>query len=69
MESVFAYTLTTDKDIIAKLHRNIKHDGVQLRFDKMGVAWRGLLLNFGTPSISPERLKLALEIWRAIRPQ
>jgi len=25
MESVFAYILTTDKAVITKLHRNIKH--------------------------------------------
>ena len=59
MESILAFFLTTDKAIITKLGQNIK----QIELYNLGIkgAWprsRDLLLNFGNPSISLERLKL-----------
>jgi len=63
MESVFAYILTTDKVIITKLHRNIKQVKYYIIVYSYGTkgAWprsRDPLLNFETPSISQEWLKL-----------
>jgi len=63
MESVFAYILATDKAIIMKLHINIKQVKYYTTVYILGTigAWprsRDPLLNFGTPSISQERLKL-----------
>jgi len=63
MESVFAYTLATDKAIIMKLDRIIKQVKYYIMVYNSGTkgAWptsRDLLLNFGTTSISPERLEL-----------
>ena len=55
--------MTTDKAIITKLHRNIKQVKYYIIVYNEGIkgAWpksRDLLLNFGTLSISQERLKL-----------
>jgi len=63
MESFFAYILATDKAIILKLHRNIKQVKYYITVYNQGTKgeWprsRDPLLNFGTPSISQEWLKL-----------
>jgi len=63
MESVFAYILTIDEAIITKLHRNIKQVKCYITVYNSGTkgTWprsRDLHLNFGTLSMSPERLKL-----------
>ena len=63
MESISASFLTTDKAIITKLGQNIKQIELYKKMQNLGTkgAWprsRDLLLNFGTPSISLERLKL-----------
>ena len=63
MESVFAYILTTDEAIITKIYRNIKQVKYYITVYNEGSkgTWprsRGPLLNFGTPSISHEWVKL-----------
>ena len=63
MESIFADYSTTDKAIITKLDQNIKLIKCYINYyiSESKEVWptsRDLLLNFGTPSISKERLKV-----------
>ena len=63
MESAFANFSTTDKAIITKLDQNINLIKLYINHKILGSkgAWptsRDLLLNFGTPSISEEWLKI-----------
>jgi len=62
MHNVSAYFLTTDKPIVTKLHQTIEEIKLSKIYNLGSKGtWTGsrdLLLNFGTPSISRERLKL-----------